>query len=77
MNILPRMKTNGRSCVAARFRLSKKSFQGFFDRFNRRAFGKLLFHMKDSVFQLTRSLPQKNRATVPGPVWLPMVVPIL
>ena len=24
-----------------------------------------------------RSLPQKNRATVPGPVWLPMVVPTL
>ena len=22
-----------------------------------------------------RSSPQKNRATVPGPVWLPMVVP--
>ena len=25
----------------------------------------------------TRSSPQKNRATVPGPVWLPMVVPML
>ena len=25
--------------------------------------------------QSTRSLPQKNRATVPGPVWEPMVVP--
>ena len=24
-----------------------------------------------------RSSPQKNRATVPGPVWLPMVVPML
>ena len=24
-----------------------------------------------------RSSPQKNSATVPGPVWLPMVVPIL
>ena len=33
--------------------------------------------VEDSVFQLTRSLPQKNRATVPGPVWLPMVVPML
>ena len=27
--------------------------------------------------QSTRSSPQKNRATVPGPVWLPMVVPML
>ena len=26
--------------------------------------------------QSTRSLPQKNSATVPGPVWLPMVVPM-
>ncbi len=26
--------------------------------------------------QSTRSPPQKKRATVPGPVWLPMVVPI-
>ena len=25
----------------------------------------------------TRGMPQKNRATVPGPVWLPMVVPML
>ena len=27
--------------------------------------------------QSLRSSPQKNRATVPGPVWLPMVVPTL
>lgn len=27
--------------------------------------------------QAVRSSPQKNRATVPGPVWLPMVVPTL
>ena len=26
--------------------------------------------------QFSRLSPQKNRATVPGPVWLPMVVPI-
>ena len=26
-------------------------------------------------FQSARSLPQKNSATVPGPVWEPMVVP--
>ena len=27
--------------------------------------------------QSTRSSPQKNSATVPGPVWLPMVVPMV
>lgn len=27
--------------------------------------------------QSTLSSPQKNSATVPGPVWLPMVVPTL
>ena len=27
-------------------------------------------------FQSTLSPPIKNRATVPGPVWLPMVVPM-
>ena len=26
-------------------------------------------------YQSTLSLPQKKSATVPGPVWLPMVVP--
>lgn len=30
-----------------------------------------------STNQSLRSSPQKNRATVPGPVWLPMVVPTL
>ena len=30
-----------------------------------------------STTQSLRPPPQKNRATVPGPVWLPMVVPTL
>ena len=33
------------------------------------------FRVSD-IYHSVRSLPQKNRATVPGPVWLPMVVPI-
>ena len=28
------------------------------------------------VYQFFRSSPQKNRARVPGPVWLPMVAPM-
>lgn len=30
---------------------------------------------RDGGYQFVLWLPQKNSATVPGPVWLPMVVP--
>jgi hypothetical protein len=37
--------------------------------------GRKALHFYISFRQSTRFCPQKNRATVPGPVWLPMVVP--
>lgn len=41
------------------------------------AAGRKFCWKKTVLAQSTRSFPQKNTATVPGPVWLPMVVPIL
>ena len=51
----------------------------FFKRFVGRVKITFSFRTKESPrgIYLVRFFPQKNNATVPGPVWLPMVVPTL
>ena len=58
----------GRDCL-------KRTYPSKERRINRRSF--YLHYTFFSSIQSTRLSPQKNSATVPGPVWLPIVVPTL